>query len=303
MNDDALCPLCLNLQSELNKSLQVDRILREWEHSFGFDVHDEFHGLASFELRRCDRCSLQFFRPDFLAGSPALYAKLEKFDWYYMPKKWEHDVAMHDINSASNGIEIGCGFGDFVARVGSEKHIHFEGCEQNPSAVDIARQKGLVVHLDNIENLASARPNGYDSVCSFQVLEHVRRPGTFLNAACAILRPGGKLMLGLPNAASFLRLQFNLLDLPPHHMTRWTENVLLRLPQFFPLKLERIAFEPLADYHVHDYVDTYWGVLSKSWLRVPSFPGIQSGLARAIQLSGLRRFLRGQTIYACYTRT
>jgi SAM-dependent methyltransferase len=297
------CPLCNSSDSQAAKVFNSELLVQRWTSDFGIDVQDEFHGLASFELRQCNRCSLQFFCPDFLAGSPALYGKLERFDWYYMPRKWEHDVALQDINGTSNGIEVGCGFGDFVARVRRETHIPFEGCEQNHSAVDIACRKGLAVYLGSIEDLAKARPNGYDSICSFQVLEHVGRPGTFLNAACAILRPGGKLMLGLPNASSFLRHQFNLLDLPPHHMTRWTEGVLFRLPQFFPLKLVRIALEPLADYHVHDYVDAYWRVLSRSWLRVPSFPAIQSRLARAIQLSGLRRFLRGQTIYACYTRT
>jgi 2-polyprenyl-3-methyl-5-hydroxy-6-metoxy-1,4-benzoquinol methylase len=302
MSDDVFCPLCLNPRSELKKSLQVDCILRRWEQTYGIDVRDEFHGLASFELRRCNRCSLQFFCPDFLAGSPALYEKLEKFTWYYMPQKWEHDVALQDISGASNGIEIGCGFGDFVARVCREMHISFEGCEQNPSAVDIARRKRLSIHLDSIESLAKARPNGYDSVCSFQVLEHVSRPDTFLNAACTILRPDGKLILGLPNAASFLRHQFNLLDLPPHHMTRWAEDVLIHLQQFFPLELVRVAMEPLADYHVHDYVGAYSHALSKSWLHIPSIPAIQSRLARVIQLSGLRRFLKGQTIYACYKR-
>ena len=297
------CPLCNSSDSQLAKVFNTELLVQRWSSDFGIDVQNEFHGLASFELRHCNRCGLQFFCPDFLAGSPGLYEKLEKFDWYYMPRKWEHDVALQDISGASNGIEVGCGFGDFVARVGQEKHILFEGCEQNASAVDFARRKGLAVHMGSIENLASTRPSAYDSVCSFQVLEHVSRPDTFLNAACTILRPGGKLMLGLPNAASFLRHQFNLLDLPPHHMTRWTEDILLCLPQFFPLKLVRIALEPLADYHVHDYVDAYWRVLSKSWLRIPSIPAIQSRLARTIQLSGLRKFLRGQTIYACYKRT
>ena len=175
-------------------------------------------------------------------------------------------------------------------------------CIENASAVEITRRKGLLVHLDSIENLAKVRPGVYDSVCSFQVLEHVSNPDSFLKASCAILRPGGKLMLGLPNASSFLRHQFNLLDLPPHHMTRWTEDVLFRLQEFFPLKLVRVAIEPLANYHVHDYVGAYWRALSKSWLRIPSVPAIESRLARAIQILGLRRFLRGQTIYACYTR-
>jgi SAM-dependent methyltransferase len=296
------CPLCNSFDCEFVKAIETEPLIQRWIAAFGIDVRNEFHGVRSLELRKCNRCGLQFFCPGFLAGSARLYEELEKFDWYYLPQKWEHDVALQDISGAANGIEIGCGFGDFVARVRQEKHVSFEGCEQNASAVEITRRKGLLVHLDSIENLAKVRPGVYDSVCSFQVLEHVSNPDSFLKASCAILRPGGKLMLGLPNASSFLRHQFNLLDLPPHHMTRWTEDVLFRLQEFFPLKLVRVAIEPLANYHVHDYVGAYWRALSKSWLRIPSIPAIESRLARAIQILGLRRFLRGQTIYACYTR-
>jgi len=135
------------------------------------------------------------------------------------------------------------------------------------------------------------------------VLEHLSQPAEFLNSACSLLRPGGKLMLGLPNAESFLRHQYNILDMPPHHMTRWTVEVLTRMQQWFPLKLVRVAYEPLADYHADGYVEAYTDMLASKGLRILTHPLVRSRLSGLVRKSGLQRFLRGQSIYACYLRT
>ena len=297
------CPLCRSSNTQKIESIQVTPLVEGWQKSFRIDVTPEFKGLQQFDLCQCADCSLRFFSPDSLAGSPSLYEKLEKFDWYYMKRKWEHDAALEDLDACKNGIEVGCGFGDFVARVAVEKGIPFEGCEQNPSAVQIALANGVSVHLDDLEDLANIRRSAYDAVCLFQVLEHVTRPGSFVAASCSLLRPGGRLMLGLPNAASFLRHQHNILDMPPHHMTRWTDGVLSRLQEWFPLKLMRIAYEPLADYHVEGYVDTYMRLFANRGLRIINAPSIRSRFVSLIRKTRLHKFIRGQSIYACYVRT
>jgi SAM-dependent methyltransferase len=296
------CPLCGAFSSSVVETFEVSRIVSEWMRQMKMDVTGEFHDLLQFELWRCGNCALQFFQPDSLVGSSLLYEGLGKLDWYYMQNKWEHDLALQDLDGCKNGIEVGCGFGDFVARVARGKGIPFEGYEQNPIAVQAARAKGVSVHLGQFEKLAVSQPSTYDVVCSFQVLEHVTRPKSFLDAACALLRPGGKLILGLPNAKSFLKHQFNLLDLPPHHMSRWTDETLTRLQKLFPLKLTRIAYEPLADYHVDEYVAAYASLLASRGFGVLAVPRLLSWMGRFIRVLGVRNALRGQTIYACYVR-
>ena len=66
---------------------------------------------------------------------------------------------------------------------------------------------------------------------------------------------------------------------------------------------ERIAYEPLADYHVDGYVEAYTNLLASNGLRILTHPAVRSRLTRLIRQSVLRRFLRGQSIYACYLRT
>lgn len=296
------CPLCESKKTQLQSSLDVERIISCWEQGLKIDVRGELRGVSIIELYKCRDCALQFFKPNSIAGSPSLYEQLGRADWYYMPRKWEHDVASEDLEGCENGIELGCGFGDFVARVSKEMGIQFEGCEQNPSAVKVARDNGVHVHLKDSESLAKERPGAYAAVCSFQVLEHVTDPAVFLKAACHLLRPGGKLIFGVPNAKSFLRYSFNPLDMPPHHMTRWTDAVLRKLPRLLPLKLVRVAYEPLRDYHVDEYVLSHTGNLSRRWLRLFGHPGIQSTLIRLIRHSGIQHYLLGHTIYACYRR-
>jgi SAM-dependent methyltransferase len=297
------CPICRSDNSELLQELKTDRLISEWSANLGIDVREELQGLSIIELHECKICQLRYFFPLTLAGPPRIYEALEKFDWYYMRDKWEHGIALEDLEACENGVEVGCGFGDFVARVIREKGISFEGCEQNPSAVKVAQARGIPVSLDTSQGLASSRPAAYSAVCSFQVLEHLSQPAEFLNSACSLLRPGGKLMLGLPNAESFLRHQHNILDMPPHHMTRWTVEVLTRMQQWFPLKLVRIAYEPLADYHADGYVGAYTDMLASKGLRILTHPAVRSQLSKLVRKSGVQRFLRGQSIYACYVRT
>jgi SAM-dependent methyltransferase len=296
------CPLCNGSKTVLRESLQILPIVTKWKQEFGIDMHGEIGEVSAIEVYECREYTLRFFKPDSLAGSPALYEELEKIEWYYLPRKWEHDVALRDLNGSSNGIEIGCGFGAFVARVIAEKKIPFEGCEQNPSAVRVGQENGVPIRLESLEDVEKRSPRSFDVVCSFQVLEHVTNPGDFLRSACNLLRPGGKLILGLPNANSFLRYQFNLLDLPPHHMSRWSVEVVNRLQAWFPLKLVNVAYEPLAETTVDTYIDAYSNFLPTRKLKLLRWAAMHSVAARVIRHHRVRRFLRGQGFYASFIR-
>jgi len=265
------------------------------------DIAPEFRGVSEMELWRCTECLLSFFAPQFLAGSPWMYTQLDNRGGYYIAQKWEYDTALVDLRGRQKILEIGCGSGRFMT-LAKDAGLSVEGLEQNNEAISEAKRNGLRVREATVEDAAKQCPGIYDAVCGFQVLEHVANPKEFLDACCTLLKPGGLLLLAVPNQDSYVRHMVNPLDMPPHHMTRWTRETFRRMPVHFPLNLVRAAFEPLPDYQVGWYVDTYAKLLERQGFSVFMRPRIYSGAINLIRSSGLGRFLRGQNIYACYVR-
>ncbi len=201
-------------------------------------------------------------------------------------------------------LEVGCGSGLFLEEIVRQlPGSSVMGIELSEWAVQQARQKNLPVEKMDLQALID-RHETFDAVCSFQVLEHVSQPRALLESLVTLLSPGGKLVLGVPNKDCFLKHQYNLLDLPPHHMTRWGDFTFMYLEKLLPLKLVRVSLEPLAKYHIKGYVSAY----AQYWHA--KFPLMQfllsnrrvDDLSRMIEKTGWYRFLRGQTLYALFER-
>lgn len=296
------CPLCNATNHVLLKTYVVKKIIPEWI-KLNINISSKFNNILKIELLKCNTCKLLFFNPNNISGSNDLYSQLEKLEWYYMPIKWEHNIALQDLDDCQQILEIGCGYGDFIKRVISEKGEFIEGIEFNESAVFQAQNQGLPVKSLDLKELAEKNPGQYDAICSFQVLEHVPNPKDFLELSCKLLKPNGKLILGLPNADSFLKYQFNILDMPPHHMTRWSSEILINLHRSFPIHLEHIKFEPLADYHIESYVNAYISLISRFLNLNNAVPiRIQRLISLFIKQSRVNKLLRGQTLYASFVR-
>jgi 2-polyprenyl-3-methyl-5-hydroxy-6-metoxy-1,4-benzoquinol methylase len=296
------CPLCHDTESRCLQGFDRAKIVAQWQEVWGIDIRNELADSQGISLRECLKCCLQYFWPSNLAGSAELYEHLGKFDWYYISGKWEHDVALEDLKACKKGIEIGCGNGDFVARALKAGIADFSGIELNPDAVAKAKSSDLPVMAQDLAEVAQKSSGDYDVVCAFQVLEHLSNPGEFLRSACSLLRSGGKLLIGVPNADSFLRFQYNLLNMPPHHTTRWPMAVFTRITALFPLQLRRIVTEPLASYHVYDYAHTYLTKLSQKSLPMIAHPRMVSLATNLIQVSRANRWIKGETVYVCYSK-
>ena len=226
-------------------ALEVPRLIERYRQYYGLDVADYFHGLSQVDIYACARTGYRFYHPFTLAGREDLYAQLALMPGYYTDRP-EHAIAERYLRPSDWVLEIGCGAGFFLRRLAARR-IAAVGLDLNRAAVAQCRAEGLDARLETIETHAAAHPQAYDAVCTFHVLEHVVDVHAFLTAAIACLRPGGRLIIAVPNSAPgvYGADPYYAPNTPPHHMGLWEPASLRALTRYFPLKVKAVQGIPL----------------------------------------------------------
>jgi 2-polyprenyl-3-methyl-5-hydroxy-6-metoxy-1,4-benzoquinol methylase len=176
-----------------------------------------------------------------------------------MEDKWEFSTALDLFNDESAVLEVGVGEGHFLQAARNRGHSAL-GVELNPQGAARARAMDFEIYELMLDELNEQTDQRFDAICAFQVLEHVPDPRQFLEDMMCMLKPNGKMVLSVPNAAVMRKIDPNnqdLLNQPPHHMGHWDENVFRALEHFLPVKLRSVHREPLASYHAEWIVNGY----------------------------------------------
>ncbi len=84
------------------------------------------------------------------------------------------------------------------------------GVEQDRDLAEIARPHCRKLIVADIENLDFDELDRYDAIVFGDVLEHFRNPREILQKVTALLKPGGKVLMSLPNVAN-IWVRLNLL--------------------------------------------------------------------------------------------
>jgi SAM-dependent methyltransferase len=239
------CPACDAQALEVVETVGFDRLIDSYRKR-GIDIVPYFGTDGAIVLYRCASCDLGFFSPA-SAGDEGFYEQLQVHDWYYQEDKPEYLYAKDLVPEHASVLEVGCGKGAFHAYLPGS--VDYTGLEFNDEAIRKARAQGLNVIKQPVEAHVDGGQR-YDVVCSFQVLEHVERPGSFFHACVEALKPGGKVIIAVPAEDSFLAVAANSpLNMPPHHLTRWTDRALRNLARRESLTEVALWHEPVADYH------------------------------------------------------
>ena len=186
----------------------------------GRDYWFELPGL--FPVRRCLRCGLIYLSPrpdsDEIAGYyPTAYqpyqgaiedepSRLRRWSRCYALSKKVRAVEKQALSGKRRGrgraLDVGCATGDFLAAL-RERGWQVTGVEKNERAAAYARARlGLEVVTGELET-AGFPDRAFDLVTLWHVLEHVHDPVSTLSELARVTRPGGLLVLAVPNPESF----------------------------------------------------------------------------------------------------
>jgi len=236
--------------SDPDGTISVSQLVDVYRKEYGIDVARYLPNVELIERHRCRQTGLLFFSPRALAGSPEFYSELYSGDdesWAYQNEKWEFETARRLIGGANVVLDVGCGGGSFLDALEGQVDARF-GLETSSFGRKQAQGLGLEVFDQTITDHAQEHHNQYDAVTAFQVLEHVDDPRAFVFSCVEVLKPGGMLVLSVPNQDAFLRHCHLLpLNLPPHHVTLWQRSSLVALAELFELELVWLETEPLQE--------------------------------------------------------
>jgi SAM-dependent methyltransferase len=281
-------------------------------------VRDRMYDIpGEFQLVRCQKCGLLYLnpRPDF-ASIGRYYPDLDYHAFHAIAGlKAKLIKRLHDSEAKSlldglspnaHTLEIGCGTGDLLHAL-REHGADVVGIEPNDAAAALARnQRGLDVRTGILDNV-SLDPAQFDLVLMKYSLEHVHSPSATLTTIRDLLKPGGRAVFWVPNAASLDARLFGQywrgLD-APRHLYIFTPETMRKLLETAELQLHRVGYSGvpndwagsfefwLRDRGVPDRVARLFGVSNPlamaAWLPVSMFAAA-IGSAGRMRVEGMRK--------------
>jgi 2-polyprenyl-3-methyl-5-hydroxy-6-metoxy-1,4-benzoquinol methylase len=196
--------------------------------------------LESGSLYRCKKCALGFRWPQLTKEAlNTLYQQgddetwsvataTDRVDWQ-QAESWLHAR----LSVGGKVLDVGCFDGEFLSLLGSKYGLF--GIEIHKLASLRAEVKGIKIVAPDYENISGT----YDCVASFDVIEHVRNPGDFLEACLNSVPTGGYVLISTGNFDAFA---FKMQGAAYWYSTI-SEHVSFISPQWFKLQSNRLNFD------------------------------------------------------------
>jgi SAM-dependent methyltransferase len=232
------------------------------EHVVLFEGTDRFYQTTDkrFQIVECRRCSLirlfpqpepaelaAYYPPGYwFDASPAIADRLGQAYRRFVLRDHLHFAKRAIAASGETGVvlDVGCGGGLFLS-VLAEGGSRVVGLDLSLDAAKIAWLRHGVPTVCASLSRTPFASESFTTVTMFHVLEHLYDPHTCVEEARRLLRPEGRLLVQVPNAASW---QFLLLgsswrgvEIPRH--------LLLFRPSDLEVLLDRCGFELVRSKH------------------------------------------------------
>ena len=158
---------------------------------------------AEHHLCQCTECGFIFDspRPTF-AEIQRFYSEEDQYDAWLAQEAsrdtlWRRRLKrVLKYRQAGDLLDVGTGIGQFLSH--AQRHFRVEGTEVSDNAISIAKSRyGFDIHQGQIEEIQFDKQ--FDVVTAFHVLEHVPAPSAFIARCRDLLKPGGILIIAIPN--------------------------------------------------------------------------------------------------------
>ena len=152
-------------------------------------------------------------------------------------------------------LEVGCATGELLQVIREAGNPDVVGLEPEPTAAETARDRGLTVLTGTLATVQFA-PESFDVVLLQHVLEHLAEPRRALEQIWLLLRPGGSVIIWVPNGASWAATVFGDAWMgydPPRHRSVFTPATLRQL-------LAETGFTVLEEHHEWHGLEWAWGL-------------------------------------------
>jgi SAM-dependent methyltransferase len=146
-------------------------------------------------------------------------------------------------------LDVGCGGGLFLGMM-RRRGFRVVGLDSSRAAAAIAWKRQQVPALCGMLERAPMRAASFAAITMFHVLEHLYDPGAYLALAHDLLEPDGRLVVQVPNAASWqfqlLGRAWNGIDVP-RHLFDFRDRDLERLLESRGFEIARRKYFSLRD--------------------------------------------------------
>ncbi|GAC1613202.1 MAG: hypothetical protein NVS3B27_11950 [Novosphingobium sp.] len=165
-------------------------------------------------------------------------------------------------------LDVGCGTGSVTLIANRGRGNTVCAIEPDPDRAAAASARGIDVHIGVLDDAYLAGRDKFDVVMSSDVLEHLPAPAELLRLFVAAARPGGLVILSVPNVAHW-SVRWNLLwgrfDYAPvgimdaTHLRWFTESSLRALVE--SVGLEIVEMRQTAGSDAPPYGRGLWGLI------------------------------------------
>jgi SAM-dependent methyltransferase len=157
--------------------------------------------------------------------------------------------ALADAKGAGVVLDVGCGGGLFLSML-AESGVRVVGLDFSLDAASVAWRRQKVPAVCATLARAPFAPGSCAAITMFHILEHLYDPAAYIEAAHALLAPHGRLVVQVPNAASwqFLMLGENWIGVDiPRHLVTFRASDMEALLERYGFEVVRRKFFSLRD--------------------------------------------------------